>query len=130
MSITRAEAATSLDSVTLRNSQGQSVAPAEQVTHLSVFERALAMEEAKEKAYRNADHGVWWRALNYRCGFCLNKLSSSPRSLRHYVLMLFSLGEGYCPHCFTVKIHPIGIFKLLVSPIRALYYSYLDAERP
>jgi len=129
MSITKPEAATSFDSVTLDDSQGQSVAPAEQVTHLSVLERALAMEDAKERAYRDTNHGVWWRALNFRCGFCLNKLSHSPRSLRSLVLMLFSLGEGYCPHCFTVKIHPIGILKFLVSPIRALYYSFLDAER-
>lgn len=128
MSISETEAATSIDSVTLRDSPARPVIPVERITQLSVLQRAITMEEAEEKSYRNTYHGVWWRALNYRCGFCLNKLSKSPRSLRRFVLMLFSLGEGYCPHCFTVKMHPIGILKFVVSPIRALYYSFLDAE--
>ena len=83
--------------------------------------------ESEAKADRELP-SVWYRAMTYRCHFCLNPLQAGPRGLVRVFWAMLSLRVGYCPHCFVVRTHPIGPLKLLLAPFRAIYTAFLDAE--
>ncbi len=130
-SVSVASTATSTNAIALMpDADNCTVAPPESP---SPPKRSVAKPAPRAVAPNRTNGGgelpsVLYRALTYRCHFCMNPLQSGPKGLTKFFWAMFSLRVGYCPHCFVVRTHPIGPLKLLLLPFRMLYIAFLDAE--
>jgi len=71
---------------------------------------------------------AWWRAMNYRCHFCVKVLAPMEMKSLDYVFWLLGFRQMYCQHCFIAHYRPFGLLKLLLAPFRWVYFNLADEE--
>ncbi len=71
---------------------------------------------------------AWWRAMNYRCHFCMKVLAPMKMGTLDRFLLLLSIRQYYCQHCFIAHYRPFGPLKLLLAPLRWVYFNLADEE--
>lgn len=71
---------------------------------------------------------AWWRAMNYRCHFCMKVLAPMEMKALDYLFWVLGFRQMYCQHCFIAHYRPFGLLKLLLAPLRWVYYNLADEE--
>ena len=71
---------------------------------------------------------AWWRAMNYRCHFCMKVLAPMKMGPLDRLIWFFGFRQMYCQHCFIAHYRPFGLLKLLLAPFRWVYYNLADEE--
>ena len=71
---------------------------------------------------------AWWRAMNYRCHFCMKVLAPMKMGTLDRFLLFLSIRQYYCQHCFIAHYRPFGPLKLLLAPLRWVYFNLADEE--
>lgn len=71
---------------------------------------------------------AWWRAMNYRCHFCLKVLAPMKMGPLDRLVWFLGFRQMYCQHCFIAHYRPFGLLKLVLAPFRWVYYNLADEE--